>query len=53
MKSKPNHVMDKVSNKKITKKEHWVKLNAEASSVKIDFPVLSEQYLTLRLVYTS
>lgn len=45
MKSKPNHVMEKVSNIKITRKENWVKLDARASDVRIDFPVLSEQYL--------
>lgn len=37
MKSKQNPVMEKVSNIKITQKENWVKLDAEASNVKIDF----------------
>lgn len=37
--------MENVSNIKTTKKEHWVKLDAEASGVKIDFHVLSEQNL--------
>lgn len=34
-----------MSNIRITKKENWVKLDVEGSDVKIDFPVLSEQYL--------
>lgn len=45
MKSKANHLMEKVSNIKITKKGNWVKLDPEASDVKIDVSVLSEQYL--------
>lgn len=41
MKSEPNQVIEKVSDIEITKKEDWVRLDAEASDVKIDFPILS------------